>query len=173
MNPRIEEFRPEQDLDGLAQLLHATVHAGASVNFILPFPMDHALTFWREKVLPGASEGTRRVLVARCGERVVGSVQLNLGMPPNQRHRAEVMKLLVHPDARRRGIGRALMEAIENIARQEGRTLLTLDTRTGDAAEPLYLSMGYVLVGVIPRFSRDVASDELQAASILYKEIGR
>jgi GNAT superfamily N-acetyltransferase len=82
------------------------------------------------------------------------------------------MKLLVHPEARRRGIARALMAEIEEVARQEGRTLLTLDTRTGDAAEPLYLSMGYVLVGVIPRFSRDVASDELQAASILYKEIG-
>ena len=52
-----------------------------------------------------------------------------------------------------------------------GETLLTLDTRTADAAEPLYLSMGYVLAGVIPGYARGPGSPELEDASILYKRV--
>lgn len=155
----------------LAEVLHAAVHAGASVSFVLPFEMEEARAFWREKVLPGVEAGTRRLLTARRAGRIVGTVQLDLATPPNQRHRAEVTKLLVHPEARRQGIARALMLAIEEVARREGRTLLTLDTRTGDAAEPLYLAMGYVLAGVIPRYARGPASTEFEAASFLYKEL--
>lgn len=175
----IAEWRPrglaasqiDEDVAMLADVLHASVEAGAVVHFVLPFSMEEARAFWREAVLPRMSDAGRRVLVARQAGRIVGTVQLDLATPPNQRHRAEVMKLLVHPDARRQGIARALMEAAEDLARAEGRTLLTLDTRTGDHAEPLYLSMGYVLAGVIPRYSRAPAAPELDAASILYKEL--
>jgi GNAT superfamily N-acetyltransferase len=90
---------------------------------------------------------------------------------PNQPHRAEVKKLLVHPDARRRGIARALMLALEDVAAAEGRTLLTLDTRTGDSAEPLYLSLGYHAAGVIPRYARGPHSPELESTTFLYKEL--
>jgi len=164
-------FPRDEDLDMLAELLHAAVHAGASVSFVLPFSLEEARAFWREQVLPGVAAGTRRVLVARDGGRILGTVQLDLEMPPNQQHRAEVLKLLVHPEARRRGIARALMTAVETMARSAGRTLLTLDTRTGDMAEPLYLSMGFVLVGAIPRYARGPLSPDLEAASILYKEL--
>ena len=82
--------------------------------------------------------GTKRVLVARQDGRIIGTVQLELAMPPNQRHRAEVNKMLVHPGLQRRGIARALMVALEDAARAEGRTLLTLDTWTGSHAEKLY-----------------------------------
>jgi len=174
--PVIEEWNPagprrEQDLLELSGVLHAAVHAGASVSFILPFSLEDALAFWRDKVLQGVKDHTRVVLVARSEGEIVGTVQLLLDTPPNQPHRAEVAKLLVHPDARRRGIARALMEEIENVARRAGRTLITLDTRTGDSAEPLYRSMGYVLVGVIPRYARDPESRTLEATSILYKEL--
>lgn len=166
----IDEGR-RSDVEMLAEVLHAAVHAGASVSFVLPFELEEARAFWREKVLPGVEAGTRRLLAARRAGRVVGTVQIDLATPPNQRHRAEVTKLLVHPEARRQGIARALMVAVEEVARREGRTLLTLDTRTGDAAEPLYLAMGYVLAGVIPRYARGPASTELEAASFLYKDI--
>jgi len=154
----IGEWRPDQldapsvegDIDMLGEVLHATVHCGAGVSFVVPFSLDEARAFWRDKVLPAARARTRRVLLARQGRRIVGTVQLELALPPNQRHRAEVAKLLVHPGARRRGIVRALMKALEAVARSEGRTLLTLDTVTGSYAEPLYLSLGYVPVGVIP-----------------------
>jgi ribosomal protein S18 acetylase RimI-like enzyme len=166
----IEEWKADtRDLDALADVLHAAVHAGASVSFVLPFSVDDARAFWMDKVAPGTRCGARRVLIARQEGEVVGTVQLILDTPPNQTHRAEVAKLLVHPKARRRGIGRALMVALEEIAGAEGRTLLTLDTRTGDKAEPLYLSMGYQLAGVIPNYARGPASPELEATTILYK----
>jgi ribosomal protein S18 acetylase RimI-like enzyme len=174
---RIEEWRPEssprreQEMEMLAEVLHATVHAGASVNFVLPFPLEEARAFWRDTVVPAVRAGSRRVLIARFRDSIAGTVQLALAHQPNQRHRAEVTKLLVHPKARRRGIGRALMESLERVALAEGRTLLTLDTRTGDAAEPLYRALGYVTVGVIPRYSRAVDSPELESTTILYKEL--
>ena len=178
-DPRIEDWRPdaaaaslEADLDMLAEILHAVVHDGAGVSFVVPFSMDEARAFWREGVLPGVRAGTRRVVVARLGPRIVATVQLELAVPPNQRHRAEVLKLLVHPDARRRGVARSVMAALEAIARAEGRTLLTLDTWTGSHAEALYRSLGYVTVGVIPRFARGSTTPALEPATIMYKEIG-
>ena len=155
----IEEWDPngpqlEDDLNALAEVLHASVHAGASIGFIEPFPLEEARAFWTDKVLPGARHGSRRVLVARIDGKIVGTVQLVVETLPSQRHRADVAKMMVHPKARRQGIARALMLELENIARSDGRTLLTLDTRTGDFAEPLYRSMGYVTVGVIPGYAR-------------------
>ena len=178
---RIEEWQPEagnphaveDDVQMLGDVLHATVHAGAGVSFFVPFSIDQAGAFWREKVLPAVRAGTRRVLVARIDSRIVGTVQLDLAVPPNQRHRAEVTKMLVHPAARRRGIGRALMQALEPIALSEQRTLLTLDTVTGSPAEPLYLSLGYIPVGVIPNYARSSLTPELEAATIMYKELKR
>jgi ribosomal protein S18 acetylase RimI-like enzyme len=169
----IEEWRPgsSADLDQLAQVLHAAVHAGASVSFVLPFSMDDARAFWRDQVLPRVDAGTRRILIARVDGRIAGTVQLDLATPPNQRHRAEVLKLLVHPDARRRGIARGLMVAIEDVARAEGRTLLTLDTRTGDAAEPLYRSLGYIAAGVIPEYALAPDGSSLEATTIMYKRL--
>ena len=155
----------------LADVLHAVVHAGASVGFVLPFSTGDARRFWSDKILPGVTGGVRRMLVARSGGRVVGTVQLELAGQANGQHRAEVVKLLVHPEARRRGIARALMSALEDVARSERRTLLTLDTRTGDTAEPLYVSMGYIRVGSIPRYARGPHAPELEATTILYKEL--
>ena len=175
----IEEWRPEEadasrldvELGMLAGVLSAVVHEGASVSFVLPFSPDDARAFWRDHVLPNVKRRTRRVLVARWGDEIVGTVQLDLGVPPNQRHRAEVAKLLVHPKARRRGIARSLMDGIEQVARSEGRTLLTLDTVHGGMAEPLYLAIGFVLAGVIPRYARGPLIPDLDDASIMYKEL--
>jgi GNAT superfamily N-acetyltransferase len=82
-----------------------------------------------------------------------------------------VAKLLVHPDARRRGVARSLMIALEAIARSENKTLLTLDTETGGKAEPLYQSLGYVAAGVIPRYARDSLTSNLHGTTIMYKEL--
>jgi GNAT superfamily N-acetyltransferase len=175
---RIEEWRPDRsdavslarDIEMLGEVLHAVVHAGAGVSFFVPFSLDEACTFWRDRVLPGVRARTRRVVVARRAARIVGTVQLDLAVPPNQQHRAEVAKLLVHPSARRRGVARRLMTTLEAIALSEARTLLTLDTVTGGSAEPLYRSLGYVSVGVIPRYARGSLTPELEATTIMYKE---
>ena len=153
----------------LGALLRACVHDGASIGFVLPFTAHDAEAFWRDKVLPAVREGTRLLLIARVGERIVGTVQLDYDTMPNQRHRAEVRKLLVHPDDRRRGVARALMADIERRARHLGRSLLTLDTRTGDGAEHLYASLGYETAGIIPDYCRNTTEDRLDATTIMYK----
>jgi GNAT superfamily N-acetyltransferase len=175
----IQEWRPDQDLaavvesdlEALAEVLRAVVYDGAGVSFIVPFSMDDARAFWVTGVLPGVKAQTRRVLIARLDGRIAGTVQIDLATPPNQRHRAEVLKLLVHPAARRRGIARALMAAVEPLARTEGRTLLTLDTWTGRAAETLYISLGYTAAGVIPGYARGSLTAELEPTTIMYKHL--
>ena len=176
---RIEEWRPDRydgasvdrEIDMLADILRAIVYDGAGVSFIVPFSMEESRAFWRERVLPGVVARTRHVLIARDGDRIVGTVQLDLAMMPNQQHRGEVAKMLVHPDARRRGIARALMVTLEEVARSEGRTLLTLDTWSGSAAETLYRSLGYVVVGMIPRFARTSTKTDLEPTTIMYKDL--
>jgi ribosomal protein S18 acetylase RimI-like enzyme len=175
----VEEWRPdradaasvERDLDALAEVLRAVVHDGAGVSFVVPFSLADARAFWLERVLPGVHARTRRVLVTRSAGLIVGTVQIDLATPPNQRHRGEVAKLLVHPAARRRGLARALMVALEDVAQAEGRTLLTLDTWTGGHAEQLYRSLGYQVAGIIPRFARGSTTSGLEPTTIMYKEL--
>ena len=172
---RADDVAAEADM--LAEILHAVVHGGAGVSFFTPFSIDEARAFWVDKVLPEVRAGKRRVVVARRDERskqsnrIVGTVQLELEMPPNQQHRAAVAKLLVHPAARRSGIGRALMIALEEFARAEGRTLLTLDTVSGSSAELLYRSLDFIAAGVIPRYARGALTPELEGTTIMYKEL--
>ncbi len=161
----------DSELEMLAEILHAVVHEGSGVSFFTPFSLSEARSFWIDRVLPQVHEGARRVLVALDDQRIVGTVQLELEMPPNQRHRAAVAKMLVHPAARRRGIGRALMMALEEMARADGKTLLTLDTVTGSPAELLYTSLGFVKVGVIPRYARAALTPELESTTIMYKDL--
>lgn len=158
-------------LDDLADLLHACVHAEASVGFILPFAMADSRAFWLDAVRPSLRTGRRLVLAAWQDGRLVGSVQLGMDLPPNQPHRADVAKLLVHPQARRQGIARRLMRTLEDTARQAGRSLLVLDTRTGDIAEPLYRSLGYQVAGIIPGYARDARGDGLHATTYMYKAL--
>jgi len=159
----------EAHLCGLGQLLQACVHGGAGVHFVLPFTEKDAEVFWIEKVGPAVKDGARVLLVARKDGRVAGSVQLDTDTPPNQPHRAEVSKLLVHPDFRRQGIARALMAELERHAGALGRSLMTLDTVTGDNAEPLYTALGYKPVGVLPGYSLNPAGDRLDSTTIMYK----
>jgi GNAT superfamily N-acetyltransferase len=161
----------ERDVRSLGNLLHDCVHTGAAVSFILPFTHDEAAAFWRDEVFPAVEAGTSRVLIAHNERgRIIGTVQLDLAMPPNQPHRGEIKKLLVHPLERRSGVARLLMTGIEEQARSANRTLLTLDTASA-AAEQLYASLGYVRVGVIPRFSLHPETRELEGTTVMYKEL--
>jgi ribosomal protein S18 acetylase RimI-like enzyme len=161
----------ERELPALTEVLRACVEGGASVNFVLPFSQADSEAWWRRAVLPALAAGERRLLAARVGGRILGTVQLAFAPQPNQPHRADVTKLLVHPDSRRQGLARALMTRVEAIARESGRSLITLDTREGDAAEALYRSLGYVLLGVVPRFARAPEAPRLEGVSFFYKEV--
>jgi ribosomal protein S18 acetylase RimI-like enzyme len=163
----------EDNLAQLGALMHACVHGGASIGYVLPYTKDDSEVFWRRKVLPGVQAGGLILLVARQDDRIVGSVQLDYDMPPNQPHRAEVRKLIVHPDCRRQGVAQALMAQLERMAAALGRSLLVLDTRSGDKAEPLYTSLGYVTAGVIPGYCRDPYNGHLDSTTIMYKALAQ
>ncbi|WNC91813.1 GNAT family N-acetyltransferase [Paraburkholderia sp. FT54] len=158
-------------LPELGALLRACVHDGASVGFVMPCGVGESEAFWRGKVLSSLRAGGLVLLVARRGEAIAGTVQLDYDTMPNQRHRAEVRKLLVHPGLRRQGIARALMTELERRAHALQRSLLTLDTRTGDHAEPLYTGLGYRTAGVIPGYARGTHSQEYDATTIMYKAL--
>jgi len=140
--------------EALADVLIDCVEGGASIGFMQPLPRSKAVAFW-EGVLASASRGERIVLVAEdtASQSIVGTVQLLLTMPDNQPHRADVAKMQVHRRARRRGVGAALLRAIETEARTADRTLLVLDTVTGSDAESLYSSLGWQRCGVIPDYA--------------------
>lgn len=142
----------DRHCDGLAAILHACVLGGASVGFLTPFMIEEAAAFF-QGLRPGLESGARRLMGAWEGGRLVGTVQLLLANPANGSHRAEVAKMLVHPDARQRGIGRALMTAAETLARREGRTLLLLDTGSVEG-RALYRSVGFEIVGEVPEYAR-------------------
>jgi GNAT superfamily N-acetyltransferase len=142
----------DAQIDALADLLVESVDDGASVGFMYPLEKAKAVAFWR-RVADAVAAGERALLIAEDESGIVGTVHLMLALPENQPHRADLTKMLVHPRARRRGLGAALMEAAEEMARDCGRTLLVLDTVTGSDAERLYARLGWVRVGEIPEFA--------------------
>ena len=152
----------------LVALLRDAVESGASVGFLPPLEDAEAVSYWAT-VAAGLRDGSRVLLAARDGDLgLVGSAQLELAMRANAGHRAEVTKVMVHRRARRRGVGRALMLALEDHARQLGRTTLILDTRQGDPSEALYRAAGWTLAGAIPDYARS-ATGTLDATALYYK----
>src|ERR1051325_6501435 len=135
----------------LCDVLVDCVEGGASVSFLLPFGREDAAAFFHKAIAPTA-RGETVLVAARLDGRIVGTVQLGLDMPPNQPHRGDIKKLLVHRAARNRGIGAMLMARAEEEAKVRGRTLLVLDTASG-GAERLYVRAGWQRVGVVPDYA--------------------
>ena len=167
----IERLAPpasDADLGALADLLVDAVASGAAVSF-LTLTRHEALAWWRRLLAaPGAGP---LVLVARDAQGIVGSVQLHPSWAPNQPHRADVAKLIVHRRGRRQGVGRALMEAVEREALAAGFTLLVLDSKRGDAGERLYRALGWTVVGTIPRYALDTDGVTPHDTVVFYKEL--
>jgi GNAT superfamily N-acetyltransferase len=142
----------ESDVEQLAAVLVDCVEGGASVSFMHPLAPARAAEFWR-RLAGDVADGRRLLLVAADTAGIVGTVQVNLDLPENQPHRADVAKMLVHRRARRHGIGSALVRAAEDSARAAGKTLLVLDTATGGDAERLYARLGWKRAGVVPDYA--------------------
>lgn len=149
---RLRGADAREALDPLARVLHDCVANGASVSFMHPFTLVDARAYF-EGLLDEVNAGTRILLAARDDDELVGTVQVVHAWPPNQPHRADITKLLVHSAARGRGVGRLLMEAAEEAAIAAGKTLLVLDTVTGSSADRLYRRLGWTEVGEIPDFA--------------------
>jgi ribosomal protein S18 acetylase RimI-like enzyme len=149
---RLGEIEVRAQLDGLAAVLVDCVAGGASVSYLSPFSHEDARAAF-DAFAVEVERGRRLLLAAFADGEVVGTVQVILALPPNQPHRAEIAKLLVHRQARGRGIAQQLMERAEAEARAEGKTLLVLDAVTGGDAARLYARLGWTTVGVIPGYA--------------------
>jgi ribosomal protein S18 acetylase RimI-like enzyme len=155
----------------LADILITCVAAGASVSFLPPLSPERAKAFWH-RAANEVGAGKRVLLAAWRDGVMVGTGMLDLATPENQPHRAEIQKILVHPFARRSGIGHQIMRALERSATAAGRTLLTLDTRAGDAGEALYRADGWHEAGRIPNYARD-ADGTPHDTLFFWKAVGR
>ena len=153
----------------LAAILIDCVAAGASVHFMPPVLQPTAEAFF-QKVIDDVEQGGRLLFAAFSNDTLVGTVQLQTAMPPNQPHRAEIAKLLVLTTARHQGIATLLMEQAEHAAHALGKTLLVLDTATGGSAERLYLRLGWTAVGTIPDFAL-LPDGTLCATTIFWKRL--
>jgi GNAT superfamily N-acetyltransferase len=164
----LDTDRAELERRALVGLLKDAVDSGASVGFLPPLSEAEGEAYWRG-VVDAVRDGSCVLFGAREADgALVGTAQLLPAMRANGAHRAEVAKVIVHTKARRRGIGRALMLALEARARGLGRTTLVLDTRRGDPSEQLYTSVGYTLAGVIPRYARS-ANGALHPSAFYYR----
>jgi ribosomal protein S18 acetylase RimI-like enzyme len=155
----------DREVRELSDLLIAVVDQGASVGFLPPLSRSEANGYWSEVLGPGIV-----LQVAERDGRIVGTAQLQLALKVNAAHRAEVAKVLVDPRFQRQGIGRAMMLALEERARAEGRSLLVLDTRAGDVSNDLYRALGYVEAGRIPAYARS-ATGQVDATVYYYKQL--
>jgi ribosomal protein S18 acetylase RimI-like enzyme len=159
----------DEDYRQLAELLVGAVDSGAAVSFMAPLHRARAEAWWR-KTFPDSL--MRAIfLVARDADGIAGTVQMQPAWAPNQTHRGEICKLIVHRRARGAGLGEKLMNGIETASREAGFKLLTLDAKEGGAAVQLYRKLGWTEVGTIPDFALDPDGKALHGTVIFYKSI--
>ncbi|CAM3934930.1 GCN5 family acetyltransferase [Bacillus luti] len=162
----IEEIKKlENNIEELTKLLKTVVDDGASIGFLPPMEREEATKYWQSVLVPEVI-----LYVAKINNEVAGSVQLHLVTKPNGSHRAEICKLMTHPNFRRNGIGRLLMQEAEKRAKLEKRSLIVLDTREGDPSNRLYKSLNYQEAGKIPEYAIS-PNGHLDATVIYYKVI--
>ena len=160
----------ESVLPDLVQIFRDVVNGGVPLGFLAPITLQTAHQYWLS-VVPELEAGTRILLVAQNDGGVLGSGQLALAQRPNSQHRAELQKLFVARAARGMGIGKLLMQALEDVALEHGRTLIQLNTRVGLDAVGFYKRLGYREVGVIPGWTKDAEGRRYDHIEF-YKEIG-
>ena len=165
----LTEQQARQELEALTDVLQGCVSDGASVGFIDPGDRRLMRNFWQD-TFSGLDRGERLLLVARQRQKIVATVMVVWNAMPNSRHRAEISKLLVHPDARRQGIARQLMQLAEQRVKEGGRSLMVLDTRSGDIASLLYLSLGWEIAGAIPYYAQSTEG-AMDATTVMYKRL--
>ncbi|CAD7051305.1 N-acetyltransferase [Pseudorhizobium endolithicum] len=154
----------------LCEVLSDCINGGASLGFMLPFKPEDSADYWRG-IAEQVGSGGIILALAEMEGRVVGTVQVGLASKPNQPHRGDLMKLLVHRSARGLGLSRLLMQAVEAEAARRDRTLLVLDTATGSEAEAIYPRFGWERVGVIPDYAM-WPDGGFCGTTLFYKRIG-
>lgn len=156
-------------LPALISLLQDAVHGGASLGFLADMDAAEAGAYWT-RVLGSLDESLQLWLLHDEAGQLLGTVQLALCDKPNGRHRAEVQKLMVRRSARGRGLSSVLLKALEQAARQQGRSLLVLDTEAGSHAETVYTHLGWLKAGEIPAFAAN-PDGGLRPTALYYKPL--
>ena len=166
----LDAIEASQRIDELIAILRDSVEGGASMNFLEAVTDKELGDFWRT-VIDDVAAGGRALLVGDDAGHIVGTAMLINAPQPNARHRAEVGKMIVHREARRRGLGVRLLEAVEATALENGRTLLLLDTETDSAGELLYTACGWTRFGIVPDHA--CTPDGIpKPTSFFYKQLG-
>ena len=155
----------EAAIPRLGEILADAVNSGAGVSFMLPFSATDGAAYWS-----GVDPEKKRVFAAIENGTIAGVVILERAWAPNQPHRADISKMLVHRDFRRRGVGTLLLKALEDEARRIDLTLLTFDTVTQSPAEAFYRELGYVCAGRIPDYAFS-PTGRLDDTTIFYKQL--
>jgi GNAT superfamily N-acetyltransferase len=156
-------------LPDLAALLCDAVAGGAGVNFMRGFSVDEASAYWSRQI-DGFATADRVWVVAEDAGKVVGTVMCVFAPQPNQPYRADVAKMLVLSSHRKKGLGAALLTAIEAEALRAEKSLLILDTTAGSAADRLYRRMGWIPFGTAPGYAY-APDGRLDDATFFYKQI--
>ncbi|MGW7065287.1 N-acetyltransferase family protein [Streptomyces sp. NPDC054855] len=167
---RLSADQLREAADDLATLLADVVDGGSSLGFLAPLDRTAAADWWRS-LAPAVADGRLAIWVVRDAGRVTGTVTVGFVDKPNGRHRAEILKLMVHGSARGRGLARTLLATAERAAADAGVTLLVLDTETGSPAESLYRNGGWTAAGVIPDYAADPAG-ALHPTTLFFKKVG-
>lgn len=154
--------------DLIVLLLDAVKH-GASVGFMDDLDLLQANRYFDE-VHAQLDQGNLLLWVLVEEQRVLASVQLALCQKTNGLNRAEVQKLLVLNEVRRRGLGQVLIHALEKGAREQKRGLLHLDTEAGSPAENFYSALGYTRVGELPNYCKS-PNGHYSPTAIYYKTL--
>lgn len=152
----------------LADILIDAVDAGAGVTFLWPLEKKVAGKFWR-KTAGSVRDGSTIQFVAEDKGVIAGTVLLQKAWAPNQPHRCEVAKLLVHRDFRRKGLGTLLMRALETRARELGFTLVSFDAVAHGAPEQFYRGLGFTCAGYIPDYA--YGREGLHDTALFYKKL--
>lgn len=164
-----QEFRAA--IPRLGEILSDAVNSGAGVSFMLPFSETQGAAYWTNQQA-AVDAGAKFVFAALDGEMIAGTVTLDKAWPPNQPHRADISKMLVHRDYRRRGVGKLLLAALEAKARHLQLSLLTFDTVANSPAEAFYRNLGFTCIGYIPDYAMS-PTGSLDATAIFYKRLDR
>lgn len=159
----------QEVLAPLTGLLIDTVDGGHPMGFMPPLTRARARRYWLS-LRRELQAGSRLLFVANFEGRIVGTGQLALSPWSNSQHRAELQKLFVATSLRGKGIGKLLMAALHDAARQRGRSLLVLNTRYGEPAQAMYLRLGYTEVGVVPGWTLGPAGERYTHVT-LYHEL--
>jgi len=159
----------EAAIPELGEVLVDAVESGSAVNFLQPLAPRDAAAWWAARAAD-VGRGDVRPIIARVDGHIVGCAVLIPSRKQNSPHRAEVVKVLVHRRARRRGIGSGLMVAIEELALADGRWLLMLDTTTGSHADRMYRRLGWTPFGEVPNHAL-TAAGVLSDTTYFFKDL--